>query len=91
MKDAREKLSEVVEHALCAYGDFDPNAVDSIVGRIVDAIRSRDESGRVGWLVREGGRVYEVIETDYRDSNDEFSTYEVYTKYIPEEEGEDED
>ena len=79
MKDARETLAEVVEHALKAYGDHDPNAVDSIVGRIVDAIRS-GEGERAGWLVREGGEVLEVVETDYQDDNGEHCTYAVYTK-----------
>ena len=88
MRDAREKLEQVVENALQAYGDYDPNAEDSIVSRIVDALCADDRQGRWGWLIAYG-KVHEVTETDHVDSDGETVTYTAFTRYVSDEEDEE--
>lgn len=92
MSDAREQLEEIVEKAIQENTDYDPNGLDSIVGRVVDALLKHGPNlgagwYRAGWLLAYG-RVHEVVETDMQDSVDDGCSYLVYTVRKTDEEDE---
>lgn len=91
MKYANDKLEEVIERALRDGTDYDPNGVDSIVGRIVDALTYGNAvTGRIGWLVSYG-KVHEVTGTDFEDSTGDGHIWRVWTRAVPDDEDEGDD